>query len=103
MSWTLRTGALAAMALILVGLLWAGASGYQPGASPVLPLGQLLDPATLFAPLGLLNLGMVVLLLTPVAGILVAGVSFVAQRDWRYAAVSLAVLLILVLGAVLSL
>ena len=102
LSLTLRTGALAALALIVVGLLWAGASGYRPGESPVLPIAKLFRSAMLLSPLGVLNLGMLVLLLTPIAGLVVAGTVFLLEKDWRYAAVSGAVLLVLSAGTLLS-
>ena len=44
--------------------------------------------------------GVLLMLATPVVRVLVAGVLFFRERDWKYAAISLGVLAILLLGAV---
>jgi len=44
--------------------------------------------------------GVLLMLATPVVRVLVAGVLFLRERDWRYGAISFGVLTILLLGAV---
>ena len=44
--------------------------------------------------------GVLLMLATPVVRVLVAGVLFFRERDWKYGAISLGVLMILLLGAV---
>jgi len=44
--------------------------------------------------------GVLLMLATPVVRVLVAGVLFFRERDWKYGAISLGVLAILLLGAV---
>ncbi|MGO8795004.1 MAG: DUF1634 domain-containing protein [Candidatus Sulfotelmatobacter sp.] len=44
--------------------------------------------------------GVLLMLATPVIRVLVAGVLFLREKDWRYGAISFGVLTILLLGAV---
>lgn len=44
--------------------------------------------------------GVLLMLATPVVRVAVAGVLFVREKDWKYGAISLGVLAILLLGAV---
>jgi len=43
--------------------------------------------------------GVLLMLATPVVRVLVAGVLFLSERDWKYGAISFGVLTILLLGA----
>jgi len=47
--------------------------------------------------------GVLLMLATPVVRVLVAGVLFLRERDWKYGAISFGVLTILLLGAVFGL
>jgi uncharacterized membrane protein len=49
---------------------------------------------------GLIQAGLLLLILTPVARVLLAVVGFLLERDWLYTLVSLAVLIILVLSLI---
>jgi uncharacterized membrane protein len=44
--------------------------------------------------------GVLLMLATPVVRVLVAGILFLREKDWRYGAISFGVLTILLLGAV---
>lgn len=44
--------------------------------------------------------GVLLMLATPVVRVLVAGILFLREKDWRYGAISLGVLTILLFGAV---
>jgi uncharacterized membrane protein len=44
--------------------------------------------------------GVLLMLATPVVRVLVAGILFLAKKDWKYGAISFGVLAILLLGAV---
>jgi uncharacterized membrane protein len=44
--------------------------------------------------------GVLLMLATPVVRVLVAGILFLREKDWKYGAISLGVLTILLLGAV---
>jgi uncharacterized membrane protein len=73
-------------------------------SSTCLAIGLLLYLATGGA-LGvlLLNAGIVVLLATPLARVVVSTVQYVSQRDWRFAVLTFIVLLELVASAVAAL
>jgi len=73
-------------------------------SSTCLAIGLLLYLATGGA-LGvlLLNAGVVVLLATPLARVVVSTVQYVSQRDWRFALLTFIVLLELVASAVAAL
>ena len=77
LSFTLKTGAYTAFALIVAGLLlrWATPWGAQVATA-----------------------GLLVLLATPVLRIIVANIQFFRERDLKYALVSLGVLCIVVLA-----
>jgi uncharacterized membrane protein len=51
-------------------------------------------------PLATERAGVLLMLATPVVRVLVAGVLFLREKDWKYGAISLGVLTILLLGAV---
>jgi uncharacterized membrane protein len=46
--------------------------------------------------------GVLLMLATPVVRVLVAGILFLREKDWKYGAISFGVLAILLLGAVLG-
>jgi uncharacterized membrane protein len=70
-----------------------------------LAVGLLLSLATGGGPLAamLLNAGIVVLLATPVARVVVSTTEYVAERDWRFATLTCIVLLELIASAVAAL
>ena len=73
-------------------------------SSTCLAVGLLLDLAIGGALAALLlNAGIVVLLATPLARVVVSTVQYVNQRDWRFAALTFIVLLELVASAVAAL
>jgi uncharacterized membrane protein len=51
-------------------------------------------------PLGIERAGVLLMLATPVVRVLVAGVLFLHEKDWKYGAISFGVLTILLLSAV---
>lgn len=103
----LQVGVLLACAVVLVGgtltLLRHGAlrvSFKQFHGEP----GALRQPAALLAavlrlqPEALVQLGVLLLIATPVARVLFAAGAFLRQRDWRYVAISAGVLAVLLFG-----
>jgi uncharacterized membrane protein len=73
-------------------------------SSTCLAVGLLLDLAIGGALAALLlNAGIVVLLATPLARVVVSTAQYVSQRDWRFAALTFIVLLELVASAVAAL
>ena len=98
----LLTGLLIAIALMLVGVILAAArgAGSVEGLSSITRLPHLL--ASLDAT-GFIDLGLLVLLATPAARVVALLIVFAARRQWLFAAVSLAVIVILALSAFLGL
>ena len=76
----LRVGAFGCFFIMLAGLL---AALFVPGRIP-----QQIELA-----------GVLLMLATPVVRVLVAGVLFLREKDWKYGAISFGVLTILLLGA----
>lgn len=100
---TIRFGSGTALGLILIGLVLATLSGRADiGVSMAISLADLLEAGRLFTPEGILNLGLLALLGTPVLCIVMAVLSFVSGREWRYGAVSIAVLVVIVVGLLAS-
>ena len=102
----LQTGVLLSAAVIGLGvLLWAvrGGSGYTPGHYPV-RLEATLRDAWALRPLAVVQLGLGILVLTPVVRVAASALLFWRERDWTYVAITAAVLAMLVaslaLGAV---
>jgi len=81
----LRAGVIASSACLAVGLLLALATGGSAAA------------------LTLLNVGIVILLATPVARVVVSTVQYVREQDWVFAGLTIVVLLELVASAVAAL
>lgn len=63
-----------------------------------LSLGRIFEAMFQFRPEGFINFGLIILLATPVAGVVGAIIGFVATRDWPYAGVSGAVFLVLLIS-----
>lgn len=85
--------AIMALALIL-GLLRGGADILQP--EPAALPAMLLRRALRFDPAGLAELGILLLLLTPVFRVLIAVLAFGLERDTKYVLISLGVLAVMV-------
>jgi uncharacterized membrane protein len=77
----LRVGAFGCFFIMLAGLL---VGFFVPGRIP-----QEIERA-----------GVLMMLATPVVRVLVAGVLFLREKDWKFAAISFGVLAILLLGAI---
>ena len=81
----LRAGVMMSSACLVAGLLLSLATGGGPAAS------------------FLLNAGIVVLLATPLARVIVSTIQYVSERDWTFATLTFVVLLELVASAVAAL
>lgn len=92
-SWALRVGVLLSALLVLLGGLWyLGVHGRDPVAlrsasSSAWPLA--------LEPLGLMRLGLLVLILTPVARVALSAFLFLEEGDRTFALITLWVLLVL--------
>jgi uncharacterized membrane protein len=101
----LVVGTWLAMGLVLVGVVLMLASGLDPlnhGAVPLFRLAEV--PAQLLAlrPEGFLSTGVVFIVALPIGRVIVSGLGFLAARDLRMAAISLAVLAVVLISVVSS-
>ncbi len=71
-------------------------------SSKLLPMGAALRDALRLHASGWLSLGVLVLILTPVARVVMAIFSFARIRDWRYAVISTIVLGAMITGLLLG-
>ncbi|MGC2330617.1 MAG: DUF1634 domain-containing protein [Candidatus Acidiferrales bacterium] len=97
----LRAGVILAAAVVLAGgvLYVVKYSGQQPqyGAfrgepSDLRNVSQIVDDAILLHSRGLIQLGLLLLIATPVARVAFSVIAFAAERDWLYVVVTLIVL-----------
>ena len=96
----LRYGSLVStlvMALGLVMLLIRGLSAYPPLESPA-PVGVVVARALRFDALAISELGLILLLLTPILRIVVAATTFGLERDHKYMFIALGVLAVVVVS-----
>lgn len=93
-------GVILSSALLILGLILAFAGGNGlPDSVP--PLPQVIPLALSFDPAGLLALGFLVLIATPILRVAGSVIGFMVERDWRYALITFVVFLI-VLGSILA-
>ena len=98
----LRYGSLAStlvMALGLVMILIRGLAAYPPLESPA-PIKVVVARSLRFDGPGISELGLILLLLTPIVRIAVAAATFALERDCKYMLISLGVLVVVVLSIV---
>ncbi|UZX16754.1 DUF1634 domain-containing protein [Thermus sp. PS18] len=100
LSWVLRTGVLLAALLVSVGGLWYL---MVDGQREIL-LDRALKGVDVhwgLSPTGLIHLGLLLLILTPVARVALALGLYLEERDWTFALITFWVLLVL-LGSLLG-
>src|SRR5689334_4180740 len=101
-AYVLRGGVLLSAAVVLLGVaLYAlrGPTGGQIGARPApSTIGDVIAGVGHGDPRAIIALGLLILLATPVLRVAVSVVTFALERDWRYVAITAAVLAILILS-----
>ncbi len=97
----LRSGVLAAIVLVSIGLLLAAAG--SPLSSEALRPDRLPGELGALHPAGFLSLGILVLILTPVARVFLSIFYFAKERDRAYVVITVTVFLILMAGVALGL
>jgi uncharacterized membrane protein len=101
----LRWGVLLAAVVVFVGGVWFVAESSdvpqnyrtfrgEPAELQALP--QIVDQAIALRPLGLIQLGLLLLIATPVARVLFSVLGFALERDWIYVVITLLVLVLLI-------
>ncbi|MEE8448669.1 MAG: DUF1634 domain-containing protein [Thermodesulfobacteriota bacterium] len=99
----LKLGAYSAASLILVGvmaLVMTSDSGFMPGTGIAPQLSLVFKQAW---PLILINLGVLILMMTPIAWVLAAAIFFAKRKDVKLALVSAAVFGVLLFAIVFGL
>jgi uncharacterized membrane protein len=97
-STVLTIGVWSAVALVAVGIGWAVLAGRSLELAP----GSLLDELTAGEPGSVVLLGILLLVLTPVAQLVAAAAAFARNRERGYVIVTLVVLGVLVFSLVLA-
>ena len=113
-STVLRWGVLISAAIILCGIvLYVAQAGPRailfapPGVPPGVDrdptsLGDVLRDMVMLLPAAVTDLGLLILIVTPVLSVAVAAASFAAERDWTYAGFAAFVLAMLMVGFALG-
>lgn len=99
---TLQAGLVLSAALMAAGLLLLAIQG-KNRPTRVIPLDRLVGQVARGEPGALLDAGIVLLFLTPLAGILMALAEYVRCRDWQFVIVALLLLTFAGLGFVVAL
>jgi uncharacterized membrane protein len=103
----LRGGVLLSAAIIALGtalFFWLALTGHGSAGEGAFPhtLGDTLAGVRAGRPAAIIVLGLLVLLATPLLRVIVSAATFARERDWRYVAITLAVLAILLLSFALG-
>jgi uncharacterized membrane protein len=99
---TLLGGLLLSIGVMVLGLILVLLAGSH-AASHVLPLDQVLSSVLQGKPSAVLDLGILLLFATPLAGVIVALAEFARQRDTPFVLISLGLLLMLTAGFAVAL
>jgi len=97
-SYALRIGVLLSATVITVGLLRffiTGESGYIGHSYPT-QIHDIIAGAVAFKPFGMIMLGLVLLILTPVLRVGISLLVFITEKDWLYVGITAIVFLILI-------
>ena len=89
----LQAGMLSSLALLVAGLVWYALA--PSGTDFTLGLSESINAILNGDPVGLICLGLMLLIATPLLRILVALGTFLQMREWKFVAVSIAVLLVI--------
>jgi uncharacterized membrane protein len=96
----LTTGVVLSSSLLTAGLVLALThEGALPAALP--PFSQVIPLALAFQPAGLIALGLLALIATPILCVFGLMIIFLVERDWRYVAIT-GVVFLIVLTSILS-
>jgi len=103
-SWVLRYGAILSTVIMAVGIglaLWRGPSATLVAYGRIRPKVLLANLIQL-EPAAVTQLGILLLLFTPIVRIIVAAVTFALERDLKYVLISLGVLAVVILSISLA-
>jgi uncharacterized membrane protein len=100
--YTLLGGLWLSIAVMVLGLLVAGAQGKKE-PTLALPLSQEWSQLTAGNPSALVDLGILLLFAAPLLGVLVALFEFLRRREMTFIAITVALVIILILGFAVAL
>ncbi len=100
---TLRWGSYLSALLLAVGVVWVALDPSVPiQVGPGMPFRILGEQLATGNPYAIMQLGLLVLLATPLLRVVVAAGSFWRRKEWRYTVISLLVLLSVLISVLLS-
>lgn len=99
--WTLLSGLLLSIAVMIVGLVLSAISG--DNSSHVLPLDQVVPHLARGNAPAILDLGILLLFATPLAGVAVALLGFLRVRDYLFASITGLLLIMLAVAVAVAL
>ena len=101
-AFVLRWGSYVSALLLGAGVLWVATAADVPiQAGPAMPLRALAGQLADRNPYALMQLGLLVMLATPLLRLVIAGAAFARQRDWRAALIPVGVLALILLSVFL--
>ena len=90
-----------AVALLIVGVVLMFVDGISPlDPSPAFDPTTIVADITALRPVGFLWLGLLAVLIAPIARVIVAGVGFALERQWVMVLVALGILAVIAVGVV---
>ncbi|MEO5885249.1 MAG: DUF1634 domain-containing protein [Candidatus Limnocylindrales bacterium] len=93
-----------AVALLVVGVIAMIVAGISPlDPPPVVDLARILAAAGDLRAEGLLWLGLIVVMVTPILRVLVAALAYGRGGEWRMVAISIAILVVIAVGVATAL
>jgi uncharacterized membrane protein len=100
----LNVGVITSIALLAIGVVLAIAAGVSPVDAGLPPFDLARIPADILAlrPEGFLWLGLVFVMLTPASRVVASAVGFSMTREWLMVLISIAVLIVIATGVILS-
>jgi uncharacterized membrane protein len=96
----LVTGMVLSFSIMIIGLVMYAIT---PTEGTTLPLDRILDGMLRGNPIAVIDLGIVVLIATPFIRILAAGMTFGAEKDYRFVGISIFVLAMIILAVFIKL
>ena len=98
---TFRIGIACSLCLVFLGFILFSITKAKSTA-PVIPPSQFFDRILELDPLAFITLGILILVLTPFSGIVLAMVTFLVEKDKVYLGISVAILCVLLVSLALA-
>lgn len=96
----LITGTILSFGTLVVGLIMYAIS---PTDGTTLPLDKILDGIVRGNPIAIIDLGIILLIATPLVRIIAAGISFGLDKDYRFVGIAIFVLAMIILAVFIRL